>query len=472
MNTTKKGIVQGCMSSEKDPGDRTWYERPKTIDYKMDSFELEIDEKDESDITTIEINASKKYQEILGIGTSLEESTIFNLSRMSPEKRQEVLEKLVHPEKGIGMSLLRLTIGAADFTSKSFYTYDDLPEGETDPELSHFSIQKDIDFHMIDVIKEVVAINPDIKFFASPWSPPGWMKEASEEFVTNNTYNLRGGKLKSEYIPHLAKYYRKFVEAYAQLGISIFALTLQNEPLLQIDYPSCYITPDQERVLAIALKKELQTAGFDTKLWIFDHNMEDALSYVNPILTDPEGYAAVDGVAFHDYAGEPRAMTEVHNLFPDKIVNLTERSWWGTWGADRIAQYFRNWSISYNAWVTMLDSSIAPHQWVGTPDPTLMIQDAKRTSPEGFYEGYWLCPEYYLIGQFSKFVRPGAIRIDSNYGSKETVTNVAFQNTDGRIVLIVINQTNTLQAFKVVCGEIQINTMLPEGTIGTYVFEC
>jgi len=464
-----KNQVKVWVSSEKNPGNSSWYKKPEPVGHKLDEKELQFAGLDDSNVTTIKVDPSKTYQEILGIGTSVEESTVYNLMRMSPEKRREVLVKLVDKEKGIGMSLLRLTIGTADFTGREFYTYDDMPPGQTDYELKHFSIQKDFDYHIIDIIKEIQEINPEIKFFASPWSPPGWMKEPNPKFSENNELNLRGGALKTECIPCYAKYLRKYVEEYEKLGIHIHALTLQNEPLLEINYPSCYVTPEQERLLAIALKKELKEAGLDTRIWVFDHNMSEAVEYVKPILSDPQGFEAVDGVAFHDYSGDPSAMTEVHELFPQKTVGLTERSWWGVWGADRICQYFRNWSISYNMWVTMLDSDIKPHQWVGTPDPTLLVQDA-APAVNGYYDNYWICPEYYLIGQFSKFVRPGAVRIDSNNGTSDTITNVAFKNPDNTIAVVVINQQDNEHKFKIQCMGKQINDTIPAKSVATYVW--
>lgn len=468
---TSKTIVRGWMSSEKEPGDGSWYAAPKPVDHMLESITLYASEPDDSAIMTIQADPSKTFQTILGMGTSLEESTVYNLCRMSAEKRHEVLVKLFDSRDGIGMSLVRLTIGTADFTSRKFYTYDDLPAGQTDPELKHFSIQKDIDYHITDVAKEILSINPDIKFFSSPWSPPGWMKTFNSDFAEDNEYNLRGGKLKSEWIPVLAQYYRRYVEEYARMGIPIYALTLQNEPLLEIDYPSCHVTPEQEKLLSIALKKEFEENRQDTKIWVFDHNMDDAMSYVSELLNNPEAFDAVEGIAFHDYSGDPSVMTDMHNAYTGKNVMLTERSWWGAWGMDRIAQYFRNWSVSYNAWVTMLDSNIATHQWVGTPGPTMLIQNAEKTDPTASYhDDYWLCPEYYLIGQFTKFIMPGVVRVESNYGSPESVTNVAFKNPDGNIVVVVINQNKSEQAFKILCRDVQINAVIPAGTVASYTW--
>lgn len=472
-NVISNNKVKVWMSSEKDTKDNTWYYAPKDIDLKLkQEHNLGYIEPENSDVTTINIDPNEKYQTMLGIGTSMEESTVFNLARMAPEKRHEVLEKLVDPKNGIGMNLIRICIGTPDFTSRTFYTYDDLgnlkAKGLTqDPDLKYFSIKKDIDYGIVDTLKEALAINPNLKIFASPWTPPGWMKNVSStsSAYTNNDNNIKGGTLKTEDIPLLAKYYTKFVDAYKAKGIKISAMTMQNEPELEINYPSCLVTSDQERQLSIELKKDLKASRDDTELWAFDHNFDSAEAYVKPILTDSAAASAISGVAFHDYSGDPSAMTTIHNLYPNKDMHLTERSVWGTAGADRMAQYFRNWATSYNSWVTMLDSDIKPTQWVGVPDPTMLIQDSSD------YNNYWKCPEYYITGQFSKFIQRGAVRIGSNYGSSDTVTNVAFKNPDGTIATVVINQTKTAQVFKMMYNGVEIPASIPAGTVATYMWD-
>jgi glucosylceramidase len=397
-----------------------------------------------------------RYQSIVGMGTSLEESTIYNLSKMTAAKRDEILTKLVDPVNGAGMNLMRITFGSPDFTAQTFYSYDDMPAGQTDPTLSKFSIQKDIDYNIIATIKRALELNPNLKIFASSWSAPGWMKTSD---------SLVRGVIKTEYLDELATYYRMSVQAYEAQGIPIYSMTMQNEPLLEIDYPSMYMSPDQQRQFSILLKNELNAYNLNTKLWIFDHNFSDGWYYVPPILNDAAANAAVDGVAFHDYSGSPYTMTEIHNAYPTKKVMLSERSLWGTYGMDRIAQFFRNWAISYNAWVTMLDSNIQPEQWVGTPDPILLIRDASNVN------NYWITPEYYMTGQFSKFIQRDAKRISSNYGSTNAVTNVSFLNPDNTIVTVVINQSTYDQTFKIVEGiegAKEIIATLPAKTVATY----
>ncbi|WP_152393341.1 glycoside hydrolase family 3 N-terminal domain-containing protein [Paenibacillus guangzhouensis] len=455
-----QGMVQSWLSSERSSQSMLWYYAPRWQpgdEVKQLTPQANLDLTSVGNdvyATTINIDPNKQYQTITGMGTSMEESTIFNITKMSDAKQNELLTKLVSNTNGIGMSMTRLTIGTADFTSRKFYSYDDMPAGQTDPNLAHFSIQKDIDYGIIPVLKKIIAINPEMKFFASPWSPPGWMK---------TTDSMIKGSVKDEYLPILADYYVKFIQAYKEQGINISAMTLQNEPLLEIEYPSTKMPWQQEAELGKLLHQKLTAAGLDVKLWIFDHNFSDTMNYPAPMLADASNRDAIDGTAFHDYGGDPSMMTKLHDLYPTENIYLTERAVWGTVGADRIAQYFRNWAKSYNSWVLMLDSDIATHQWVGTPDPTMVIQDSSNP------DNYWLTPEYYLLGNYSKFVKPDYIRIDSSYGSKDHVTNVSFMSPDKKtIVSVVANQTDITQTFKLVSDGTQVAAQIPAKSVITY----
>ncbi|MFC4100214.1 glycoside hydrolase family 3 N-terminal domain-containing protein [Paenibacillus xanthanilyticus] len=459
-----KGKVESWISTERDSQSMKWYYAPQwqagdeagqltQRDKNLDLTAIG----DDANVTTIKLNPSKTYQSMMGIGSSMEESTVYNLIKMSPAKQDELIKKLVSPVDGIGVSMTRVTIGTADFTAQKFYSYDDMPPGQTDPTLANFSIQKDIDFGIIDALKRILKHNPNMQFFASPWSPPGWMK---------TTDSMIKGSVKDEYLPVLADYYVKFIQAYKAQGINISAMTLQNEPLLEIEYPSTKMPWQQEAELAKLLSAKLKAAGLDVKLWIFDHNFNDTMSYPAPLLADPANREAVDGTAFHDYGGEPTEMSRLHDMYPDENIYLTERAVWGTKGADRMAQYFRNWARSYNSWVLMLDSDISTHQWVGTPDPTMIVQDS------GNPENYWLTPEFYMLGNYTKFVKPGYIRIDSNYGSEDSVTNVSFMSPDKKtIVTVVINRTDKPQTFKIVSDGTQIADTIPAKSVITYQWD-
>ncbi|HEX8538824.1 MAG TPA: glycosyl hydrolase, partial [Cystobacter sp.] len=170
--------AQVIWSSEKNPEDGAWFNGPLSIPYTLSpQANIALTSPTTTAATTLAVDPSVQYQTMLGIGTSLEESTVFNLSRMSLAKRTEVLKKLLDPATGAGMNLLRITFGTSDFTGRQFYTYDDRPAGQTDPSLTYFSIQKDIDYNIVSTIKQALAVNPNLKIFASPWSPPAWMKD-------------------------------------------------------------------------------------------------------------------------------------------------------------------------------------------------------------------------------------------------------------------------------------------------------
>lgn len=456
--------VSSWYSSESYPGDTGWYTRSFNIDYTLDRQpDYEMEDVDNSSWSTIYVNPGVTYQTMEGIGTSLEESTVYNLARMTPEKRTEVLKNLVDPENGIGMNLIRICFGSSDFTGRQFYTYDDMPAGEKDPDFEYFSIQKDIDYNIIAVVKEALSYNPDIKIFASSWSPPGWMKSNDSIYgQIPGTGTWGQGTLLPEYYDEAAEYYRRALQAYRDQGIEIFALTVQNEPLFPAEYPGCLISAEGERELVKLMNNEFDSHGFDTKIWIFDHNFSEGMDYISPILNDTAAYNATDGIAFHDYSGEPWMMSEIHDIFPEKPIYLTERSVWGAAGAHRILEYFRNWACSYNSWVTMLDSNIAPEQWTGVPDPTMLVQEAWNVDTVRY------TPEYYLTGQFSKFIQRGAKRIDSTYESSQAVSNVAFLNPDNNIVMVVVNQNSDWQPFKVICNSKQFIGWAPPNGVVTY----
>lgn len=482
----EEGAVQVSMSSSENSGSRDWYYGNQKIANKnTDKKSLDLRTVDDSTITTINVDDKTEYNSFLGMGTSIDESTINNLWKMNEEARYAFIKRLVDPTNGSGNTLFRLTIGTADFTAKPFYTYYDGTGTELNgkPDWYNetgkgFSIQKDIDYHIIETIQLIqkaakeCGVEDQIKFFASPWTPPGWMKTATNKSNSykNNELLLKGGKLSDDHIQDAAKYYVRYIEEYAKLNIPIYAMTLQNEPMLEIDYPSCILSASQEAKLAAAIKDELSKstvltdAQKDVKVWAFDHNPGDLNTYMNEAYDSNKD--AIDGAAVHDYGGELSNMTTLHNNYDDKSIHLTERSVWGTTGMDRIIQYYRNYAESYNCWVTMLDSNIATHQWVGTPDPTAFVQDANDP------DSYWSTPEVYLMSQFSKYIRPGYIRVQSNYGSSNTITNVVFKNPEtNELVMVAVNNTDQDQAFKVVNNGVQFNATLPAKNCATYIWK-
>lgn len=401
----------------------------------------------------IEVDLSTKGQTILGLGASFEHATCENLSKLPAEKREEVIDRLMNPEHGIGMNLMRVCIGASDFIGEPYYTYDDLPEGETDPELTKFSIEKDRAY-VLPTIKIAQQKNPNVLFFGSPWSPPAWMKTSGK---------LGSGTLKPEYYPAFARYLLKFIRAYEAEGIPIYAITVQNEPRMSDkDYPTTLWTGEEQRdFIRDHLGPLFRQNNVRTLIWCWDHNW-NLLSFPRAVLSDPQAAQYVDGTAFHLYEGKVDAQSEFHAEFPDKHVYFTEGSVFRCHGAIRLAQILRNWSRSYNAWVIMLDE----HQ-----KPNRGPHDASATCIELLDDGSVRYNfDYYMQGQFMKYIQRGAVRVESSLPGIRTFGNVAFANPDGGVVLVAANAARDPQPFAVKCGKKMFKAELPARTVATYMW--
>lgn len=416
----------------------------------------------------IEIREDIQFQTILGMGGSLEGSTCSNLWRMSPADREQVLAQLVDPRRGIGMNLMRVCIGTSDFTGDPWYSYCDLPPGQSDPELKTFSIEKDRAY-LLPVIKSARRLNPRLLFFASPWSPPGWMKSSG---------NMTGGHLLPQWYPAYAQYFIKFIRAYEAEGIPIYAITVQNEPGvdrgLEKDpkwhYPSCRWTGAQERdFIRDHLGPALRRAGLNTRIWCYDHNYNleakadsPGLDYPRTILRDPAAAHFVDGVGFHGYEGKASGMTQFHDEFPKAPIHFTEGSVFSIYGARDLIDRFRNWACSYNAWVLMLDTAGKPNNG---PFPATHAAIALDTNT--LKASYLL--EYYVYGHFMKFVPKGSIRMGSeSLGLDPEVTQVAFRTPDGDRVLITSNPSEVAHSIDIVWNGSHCSIPLPAKSVATW----
>jgi glucosylceramidase len=261
------------------------------------------------------LDATTTYQEMDGFGFTLTGGSALNLQRMSAGARSELLQELFgHGPDDIGISYLRLSIGASDLDEYP-WSYNDLPTGETDWDLEHFSLGYDT-LYLIPTLKEILNIQPEIKLMGSPWSPPVWMKDNGD---------TRGGSLLPKYYGAYASYFVKYVEAMAVHGIRIDAVTVQNEPLHPGNNPSLYMPAEaQAEFVKRYLGPAFRDAGIDTKIIVYDHNA-DRPDYPIAILDDPEAAQFVDGSAFHLYGGEIGALSEVHDKHPTKNLFFTEQ---------------------------------------------------------------------------------------------------------------------------------------------------
>ncbi|MDV7137676.1 glycoside hydrolase family 30 beta sandwich domain-containing protein [Maribacter sp. TH_r10] len=406
---------------------------------------------------SITVDPETTYQTIDGFGFSLTGGSALHLNDMSDASRAEILNELFDSDN-IGVSYLRISIGASDLDAEVF-SYDDLSEGETDESLERFSIEKDKE-NLIPVLKEILAINPNIKIMGSPWSAPTWMK-------TNN--NSIGGSLKPEYYAVYADYFVKYIKAYEAEGITVDAITVQNEPLHDGNNPSMYMEAiDQADFVKNHLGPAFETAGIQTKIIVWDHNADNP-SYPITIFADAEANEYVDGSAFHLYGGSIDNLSTVHNAYPDKNLYFTEQ-WVGVnsefddnllWHTrELIVGATRNWCKTVLEWNLASNSNLEIHTDGGCTEClgalTIDGDTVKRNVA------------YYIIAHASKFVRPGSVRVSSNYSSD--LPNVAFETPSGDIVVIVVNNTSIDMAFNIKSPSGSISTSLDAGAVGTYVW--
>lgn len=407
---------------------------------------------------TITVDPSKTYQTIDGFGFALTGGSAQWLFKMSAGARHELLQELFATDNGnIGVSYLRITIGSSDLNDHTF-SYDDVPAGQTDPDLKQFSLAED-DQYLVPVLKEILAINPSIKILASPWSAPVWMK-------TNG--NIKAGQLKEECYPVYARYLAKYVEGMKTRGIDIDAITPQNEPLNKNNTPSMEVTADEElKFVKEDMGPTFQAEGLKTKIIVWDHNC-DVPQYPMTILADPDAAKYVDGSGFHLYGGSITALAGLHDAHPDKNVYFTEQMVVDNWGwkpARSVASVLigatRNWSRNVILWNLAANTAMEPH----TPNGGCPICEG-AVSIDG--DTVQRNVAYYSVAHFSKFVRPGSTRIDST--DIDGLSNVAFHTPDGKTVLIVSNTAKIGQTFDVDCAGKSIHPTLPAGSVGTFVW--
>lgn len=382
----------------------------------------------------VEIDTTKTFQTIVGFGGSFTESAAFALSRMSPDKRAEAIKAYFDPKSGHGYTLCRTHINSCDFALDN-YSY---CEVAGDTELKNFDISRDKKL-LIPFIKDARAVpGADFKILASPWSPPGWMK-------TNGEMN-HGGKLKPEYRDAWALYFTKYIKAYKDQDIDIWAITVQNEPAAVQVWDSCIYSAEEEGQfvrdhLGPALKQQKVDA---VKLLVWDHNKDIMYERVAPILSDPATAKYVWGVGIHWYSGDNfENVAKVHNAWPDKHILHTEGCQeggvhWNDWKpAERYAHDIigdlNNWVVGWIDWNMVLDERGGPNH-VGNFCDAPIIADARDNTLH--YQG-----SYYYLGHFSRFIRPGAVRIGCTV-SNPSLEATAFKNTDGRIAVNCLNRTD------------------------------
>ncbi|RYY97483.1 MAG: glucosylceramidase, partial [Chitinophagaceae bacterium] len=352
-------------------------------------------------------------------------------------------------------SYLRLSVGASDLDPEVF-SYNDLPPGETDTALRRFSLAPDRK-HLIPLLRDILRINPALKLMASPWSPPAWMKDNG---------NSKGGSLLPQFYGTYARYIVTYLKGMAAEGIRIDALTPQNEPLHPGNNPSMLMLPDQQAAfIRDHLGPALRAAGLDTKILIYDHNA-DRPDYPLTVLADAGARRYISGTAFHLYGGPIEALSKVHDAYPDKDLYFTEQ-WTGAkgeFGGD--LQWHvknltigapRNWSRTVLEWNLANDPSFGPHTPGGCTECKGALTIGNDISRN---------VSYYIIAHASKFVPAGSVRI----GSSGPVPQVAFRTPQGKMVVILLNESPAARRITLRSSGRQATVAVPAGAVATCVW--
>ncbi len=409
---------------------------------------------------SIEVDETQTFQTIDGFGYALTGGSAQTLNSLTPTVKQQLLQELFGTAlNSIGVSYLRISIGASDLDTAPF-SYDDIPSGQTDPTLSHFSLSPD-QTALIPILKEILAINPTLKIMASPWSPPVWMKD------NNSTI---GGSLQTQYYAVYAQYFVKYIQAMKTAGITITAITPQNEPLYGGNNPSMLMSAAQQSsFIKNNLGPAFQSANISTKIVVYDHNC-DQPDYPIAILSDPATKPFVDGSAFHLYGGDISALSVVHSAFPDKNLYFTEQ-WTSSTGrfSDDLKWHLknvmigsmRNWSKVALEWNLSSNASYNPH----TAGGCSTCQGAVTViTPDNFTRNV----SFYIVAHASKFVPFGSIRIASNTAGN--LNDVAFKTPDGKKVLLVENDGTSSVIFNLKYNGKWVTSSLDGGSVGTYIW--
>jgi glucosylceramidase len=408
----------------------------------------------------LRLNTGKEYQSVIGFGGAFTEAAAYTLSRIPPEERARVIRSYYHPEEGIGYTMGRTPINSCDF-SLGNYTY--VEEG--DKELRTFSIEREHRYVIPMLHDAARELGKELTVFASPWSPPAWMK-------TNGEMN-NGGSLKDEYKETWARYYALYIRAMGEAGIPICGITVQNEPEATQVWDSCRYTAEEERDFVkhylgpVLLREGLK----DIAIVVWDHNRDLLVERARAILSDPEAARYVWGTGIHWYVSEDfGSLSTVHEEFPDKHLLFTEGcieggvrpgSWeTGERYGRNIMGDLNNWLEGWLDWNLVLDEEGGPNH-VGNYCDAPVIADT-RTGEVRFNSSY------YYIGHFSKFIRPGAVRIQHTLAAEE-LSAVAFRNSEGSLAVVVMNTGEEETDFAIELEGAHSVLPAPPHSISTYV---
>jgi O-Glycosyl hydrolase len=430
-----------------------------TIRFKRQNVALNFSSSAASNNTII-VDSTQTFQTIDGFGFALTGGSAYLINRLPATDRNNILHELFTSDSTfIGVSYLRISIGSSDLNDHVF-SYDNIDANLIDTALMNFDISPDT-YDLIPVLQSIVALNPNIKILGSPWSAPTWMK-------TNK--NSVGGSLKPEYYGVYARYFVKYLQAMKSNGITLDAITVQNEPEYGGNNPSMVMTAaEQAAFVKNYLGPAFRDANITIRIIIFDHNC-DHPGYPITVLNDADARQYIDGSAFHLYGGDISALSTVHNAYPDKNVYFTEQ-WVGGSSTNNFAGDLKwhvknliigaplNWSKNVLEWNLASDPHYQPHTLGGCSTCLGALTIGTSISRN---------VGYYIIAHASKFVKSGSVRIGSSVVSG--LPSVAYKTPEGRKVLIVMNEGSSTQSFNIKFGDKYVTTSLDAGSVATYVW--
>jgi glucosylceramidase len=423
--------------------------------------------------TTIKLNPAERFQTMDGFGAAITGSTAFNLMKMTKENRTKFLKETFSPTEGMGQSYVRISIGCSDF-SLSEYSLCDTPG------IENFGLTSEETDYVIPVLKEILAINPDLKIMGSPWTPPQWMK-------VNNLTDLQpfnswtSGQLNPAYYGDYATYFVKWIQAMNQNGIKIYSVTPQNEPLNRGNSASLYMGwEEQFEFVQNHLVPQFKAASLSTKIYLFDHNynydnMADQNGYPMKIYDAGIDSEVVAGAAYHNYGGDKAELLKVQSRYPDRELVFTETSI-GTWNDGRNLQVrliddmrevalgtVNNGCKAVIVWNLMLDTERGPNREGGCQTcygaVDIDISDFSTITRNS---------HYYIIGHLSSVVKPGAVRIGTTGFSDPGFIHSAFENTDGTYAVVLLNSTSASKSITLDDGKQHFTYEVPANSVISY----
>jgi glucosylceramidase len=410
-------------------------------------------------IDTVYFNDQIQFQQIEGFGYTLTGGSAYLLHQMPVQNRLAILKELFGKgPNDLNVNFLRISIGASDLDATVF-SYDDLQEGEVDPDLIKMTIAKDQEF-LIPILKEIQSIQPNLKLIASPWSPPVWMKDNGKS---------KGGRLLSKYYETYAQYFVKYIQLMRAEGLQINAVTIQNEPEHGGNNPSMLMTAvEQNTFIKNHLGPAFKKQGLQTEIVIWDHNADNP-NYPIQILNDSVTKSFISASAFHLYLGHESALSKLHQAYPDKKIYFTEQ-WTGArgsfagdfmWHMEHIViGTMTNWSSMVLEWNLANDPTYGPHTPGGCTEClgalTIDGSDLKRNV------------SFYIIGQVAPFIPAGSARIQTK-SSNAQIKSIGFKRPDGKKVLVALN-TGKETVFTIDFEQKKYNFTLPEKSASTIVW--